>query len=142
MRAILQVSFLSFCLTFSPGHNFAFSQEMGPVEEFGPDGRAYGKDRFLLSRQSYGSEDSVGYQGQIRIVKRYDGGGYELETFDYIARCRAVDSNSELMTFRAGNRDDPLASVPIDIQKRPGPGLVNAFNLFWAACYGQFGKFK
>lgn len=115
---------------------------MGPIENFGADGRLYTTDRYLISRQSYGSDDSVGFEGQFRVVKRYEGGGYQIETFDYIARCRAVDGESKLMTFRQGNRDEQLASVPVDTQRRPGKGLTNAYNLFWAACYGQFDKFK
>lgn len=122
--------------------NSASSQERGVVVNFGLDGRLYSTDRYLLTRQSYGTEDSVGYEGQFRVVKRYEGGGYELETYDYLARCRAVDSNSSIVTFRPGSHEETLASVEVNLEKHPGPGLTNAFNLFWAACYGQFRKFK
>jgi hypothetical protein len=141
MLISLQIVLFLFGLFFL-GSDFAASQQMGPIENFGTDGRLYSTDRYLLSRQSYGTEDSVGYEGQFRIIKRYEAGGYELETYDYIARCRSVDNSSEIMTFRSGNREEPLASVKVDTGKRPGSGLTNAFNLFWAACYGQFRKFK
>lgn len=141
MPRSLQREFLS-VLFFLAAHVCVLAQELGPIQSFGSEGRLYSIDRYLLSRQSYGTEDSTGYQGQFRIVKRYDGGGYEVETFDYIARCRAVDDNSSIMTFRPGNLDEPLASVGVNIQKRPAAALTNAFNLFWAACHGQFQKFK
>jgi hypothetical protein len=120
----------------------ATAQEMGRIETFGENGRMYAPDRYLISRQSYGSEDSTGYEGKFRVVKRYDGGGYEVETFDYIARCRSVDAENSITTFPQGDHQKILASVSIDRQKRPPASLRNAFNLFWAVCDGQFQKFK
>lgn len=141
-KSVLTTFVYSFALSFLLGHDNAHSQEMGAIQRFGPNGLLYSTDRYLLSRQSYGTEDSTGYEGQFLIVKRHSGGGYETETFDYIARCRAVDGNSMIMTFRPGNNQEPLASVAVNPQKRPGPGLTNAFNLFWAACYGRLHRFN
>jgi hypothetical protein len=121
------------------------AQELGPEQNFGPDGRLYSKDQddhFLLSRQSYATEDSAGYEGQIRIKKNYPGGGYELQTFRYLARCGAVDGDTMIKTLALDDQDRELASVRVDPKRRPGPGLKNAYNLFWAACHGQFRKFK
>ena len=48
------------------------AQDVGPVQDYGPDGRLYSRnidEHYLLLRQSYRTEDSVGYQGQFRIKK-------------------------------------------------------------------------
>jgi hypothetical protein len=119
----------------------AGSQEIGLPENLS-SGRPFSSDRYLLSRQSYGTENSRGYEGQFRIIKRYAGGGYQMDTFDYIARCQAVDGQSMITSFRNGNHDEPLGKARVDPRRRPSTSLLNAYNLFWAACYGQFRKFR
>jgi hypothetical protein len=74
----------------------AHSQELGQVESFGSDGRQFSSaqiDYFLLTRQRYVSEDSSGYQGDVRAVKKFPGGGYEVILKRYIARCSAPVDN-------------------------------------------------
>jgi hypothetical protein len=125
-----------------------FCQEMGRLQTFGSDGRLFSagpNDYFLLSRQSYVSEDSSGYEGQIRQVKKYPGGGYEIKLREYIARCVApFDNMMYVVWYEAGQREQG-ASHSVDI-KNPGrfPGLAtkDSYNLYWAACHGEFRKFK
>jgi hypothetical protein len=134
-----------FFLTLIFAAPITHAQELGPLHDYGEDGRLYSRDQdehYLLSRQSYGTEDSTGYEGQIRIKKNYPGGGYEVQTFRYLARCGAVDGETMIKTLALDDPDKELASVRIDPKKRPGPGLKNAYNLFWAACHEQFRKFK
>jgi hypothetical protein len=122
------------------------AQELGPIQTFGSNGRLYSLDNnehYLLSRRSYGTEDSVGYQGQIRLVIKYVGGGYEIQTREYIARCRAVDGHSQVTTYEQGREDETRSSAAIvNFTRVPSPDMKNAYNLFWAACFDQFRKFK
>ena len=77
LQSILQLCALTFCMLGSVTH----SQELGSIETFGTNGRLYSLDKnehYLLTRQSYGTEDLTGYQGQIRLVINYEGGGYEI----------------------------------------------------------------
>lgn len=120
------------------------SQERGPLQSFGPEGRLYssGQDQhFLLSRQSYGAEDSTGYEGQVRIVVKYPTGGYEIKIRNYIVDCTG-EANS--VAFRDSGQSDteyPDAH-PVTPGKSPTPRQKDAYNLYWATCHGQFRKFK
>lgn len=134
---------IAFCVWTSA----ASAQEVGELESFGQDGRLYsmGSDEFyLVSRQTYGTEDSVGYQGQIRIVKKYPGGGYEIKMMDYIARCRAVDGDTMIMLKDTGKGEDEFTKNMVSVRPEQAPGAAkkDAYNLFWAACRSQFRKFK
>jgi hypothetical protein len=124
----------------------ARAQETGPLEKFGTDGRLFSSgqdDYFLLSKQSYVSEDSAGYSGQVRIVKKYEGGGYEIKLKNFSARCRApFDNIVAIYWSEPGNEDAP---DPVEIKnpnRFPGAAVKDSYNLYWAACYGQFRKFK
>jgi hypothetical protein len=121
-------------------------QQIGEIQTFGPNGRLYSRDRnehYLLSRQAYGTEDSVGYRGQIRLVIHRDRGGYEILTRDYVARCRAGDEPPSVATYEQGREEETSNSTRIGNANRPpSVRLKNAYNLFWAACYGQYRKFK
>jgi hypothetical protein len=125
----------------------AQSQEMGPSETFGSDGRLFSSgddDYYLLSRQSYVSEDSAGYEGQLRIRRKYANGGYEIKIMDYTARCSAPFDNMVMVTIReAGSNDYDSGRVDIKVPDRhPGSGKKPSYNLFWAVCRNQFRKFK
>jgi hypothetical protein len=123
----------------------AGAQQLGALETYGADGRLYSLDKnehYLLSRQPYQSEDSSGYMGQIRFVIKYEGGGYEIKTREYTARCRAVDDQSQVVTYEPGREEDTSSTAAIHPAKTPSADMKNAYNLFWAACYGKFRKFK
>jgi hypothetical protein len=85
------------------------AQEMGKLETFGADGKLYssGADEYyLLSRQSYATEDSTGFSGQVRIKENYPGGGYEILFRDYTARCFApFDKLVEVIVREAGKEE-------------------------------------
>ncbi|MBV6486926.1 MAG: hypothetical protein GHHEDOFH_00863 [Pseudorhodoplanes sp.] len=126
----------------------ALAQETGPLETFGSNGRLYsggGDEFYLLSRRSYASEDSRGYEGQIRIVRKYPGGGYEEQIMDYTARCFAPFDNMIYVIVREPGKEsyDDKDSTEIKSPNQfPGATEKSAYNLYWAACHSQFGKFK
>ncbi len=121
---------------------------MGRLETFGSEGRLFssgGDDYYLLSRQSYLTEDSGGYEGQIRVIVNYANGGYEQKMQDYIARCNApFDGMVTVMIRESGEKDyDYNKSVRIiSPGKLPDMSKKAAYNLYWAACHQQFRKFK
>jgi hypothetical protein len=122
------------------------SQEMGPLETYGSDGRFFSSgsiDYYLLSRQSYATEDSSGYQGQVRAVKKYEAGAYEVLTKDYIAQCFAPFDKLVQVTWSTPGQENTEHSVEIvNPAKFPGETKKESYNLYWAACHGQLRKFK
>jgi hypothetical protein len=124
------------------------AQEMGALEAFGADGKLYSSgngDCYLLSRQSYGTEDSSGFSGQIRITKTYPGGGYEVQTMDYTARCNAPFDGIVEVTVREPGKAETEMGEMVEIkspERFPGASKKDAYNLYWAACHNQFRKFK
>jgi hypothetical protein len=126
----------------------AFSQEIGPIQSYGPEGRLYSSgpdDSYLLTRQSYATEDSTGYFGQIRIVKKYENGGYEEKIMDYSARCIAPFDNMVQISIRESGKDEWDGTGIDDIknpERFPGAAKKDSSNLYWAACHQQFRKFK
>jgi hypothetical protein len=134
-------------IAISPFSNSVSSQEMGSLQTFGADGRLFSSghdDYFLLSRQGYATEDSSGYEGQVRIKKNHPNGGYEIIMRDYLARCRSYDRMVYVVWFDAGERDQG-GGHNVDIKNQgasPGSAEKDSYNLYWAACQGQFRKFK
>lgn len=127
----------------------SFGQDMGRLETFGTEGRLFSSgsidDFFLLSRQSYLTEDSRGYEGQIRQVKKYPGGGYEIKIRDYLARCVAPFDNMTMVTWYEPGQTDRSTGRMVEIKspdKFPGAGTKDSYNLYWAACHGRFRKFR
>jgi hypothetical protein len=122
------------------------AQELGPLQTFGSDGRLFSAgtiDYFMLSRQSYATEDSSGHQGQVRAVKKFSGGGYEIILKDYIARCNApFDNMVEIIWSDPGQQGSERSVAIKNPSKFPGQATKESFNLYWAACQGQFLKFK
>lgn len=120
-------------------------QQFGEMKNFGDDGRLFSSgsiDYYLLSIQSYMSEDSTGYRGSVRAVKKYPGGGYEIKLKDYSARCVAPFDHMVQIVWSEPGKDD---SVPVAIKnpaKPPTPDTKESYNLYWAACRGQFQRFK
>ena len=128
--------------------SLAAAQELGPIKTYGDDGRLFSSgndDYYLLSIRSYVSEDSSGYQGKVRIVKKYPGGGYELKFRDFIARCNApFDHEVQIMWSETGKDDyASIPSVPIKSpNKLPSPDAKESYNLYWAACFEKFQRFR
>ena len=120
-------------------------QQLGEIKNFGDDGRLFssgGIDYYLLSVQSYMSEDSTGYLGSVRAVKKYPGGGYEIKLKDYSARCIAPFDRGVQVTWSEPGKENSV-SVPIDNpDRRPAPETKESYNLYWAACRQQFRRFK
>lgn len=141
LAATTGVAILAFCASLR-------AQEVGPLQTFGSDGRLFSagdNDYYLLSRRSYMTEDSSGYDGQIRQVKKYPGGGFEIKIKDYIARCNAPFDNDVLVVwFEPGEKETGQGrSVAIKRpDKFPGSATKDSYNLYWAACHGNFKKFK
>jgi hypothetical protein len=124
----------------------AFSQERGPLQSYGPDGRLFSAgtiDYFLLSRQSYLTEDSSGYEGQVRAVIKYYGGAFEIKLKDYTARCNAPFDNMVYIAWSDAGVQGSPHTVPVKTPSRfPGEDAKESYNLYWAACHNNFLKFK
>ncbi len=133
-------------LFITPFVKLTHSQELGISQTYGENGRLFSSgddDYFLLSRQTYATDDSSGYQGQIRVVKKYSGGGYEIKTRDYIARCNAPFDHMVQIIWSEPGEDTNPRYVPIkNPGKFPGRAIKDSYNLYWAACHDQFRKFK
>jgi hypothetical protein len=120
-------------------------QASAQEQTFESDGRLFSAgtiDYFLLSREPYASEDSSGYQGDVRAVRKYDGGGYQIFLKHYVARCAApFDNNIQIVWSQLGT-DDQL-SVPIRApNKLPPSDVKESYNLYWAACFEKYQKFR
>ncbi len=120
-------------------------QQYGATKLFGDDGRLFSSGRsdyYVLSIQPYMSEDSVGYQGKVRIVKKYEGGGYEVKYKDFIARCKAPFDHMIQIMWSESGKEDYSDTVPIKYpNKPPPPEARDSYNLYWAACESRFQKF-
>lgn len=126
---------------------FAIAQELGPLQTYGADGRLFSSsissDYFLLSRQSYITEDSSGYGGDVRIVRKYEGGGFEIILKQYTARCAAPFDNSvQIIWSDPGDEANSTTVNVANAGRSPGADQKDSYNLYWAACKGQFRKFK
>jgi hypothetical protein len=136
--AIMVVSIFVACADVSQ------AQQLGEVKAFGDNGRLFSPgsiDYYLLSIQSYMTEDSTGYLGSVRAVKKYPGGGYEIKIKDYSARCVAPFDHIVQITWSEPGTENSV-SVPINPDKRPAADTKESYNLYWAACRGQFQKYK
>jgi hypothetical protein len=124
----------------------AIAQERGTPQTYGPEGRLFSSgaiDYFLMSRRSYATEDSSGYDGQVRAVKKYPGGGYEIKLKDYVARCFAPFDNMVQIVWSDPGQEEIGHVVPIKTPaKFPGQDSKESYNLYWAACHGVFQKFR
>jgi hypothetical protein len=140
------LSSLLVALALSTLGNRVQSQERGPLESYGTDGRLFSPgmiDYFLLTRQPYATEDSSGYEGDVRAVKKFVNGGYEIILKHYGARCNAPFDNMVQIIWSDPGDDNNYIYVDIkNPTKFPGEDKKESYNLYWAACYGQFQKFK
>ena len=137
------ISISAACL-FSIGA--AVAQDLGDIQSYGQDGRLFSKgnsDYYLLTRQSAGTDDSAGFVGQVRIVKKYAGGGYEEVTENYMVRCKAINRRTEVMTFKQEEKPDSANLIEIDNpDRKPSKNKIAIYNLYWATCREQFAKFR
>lgn len=124
----------------------AIAQEKGNPQTYGADGRQFSSgtiDYFLLSRESYVTEDSSGYVGDVRAVRKYEGGGYEVILKHYVARCIApFDKSVQIVWSNPGEENDPTYVNIVNPSKSPGEAKKESYNLYWAACHQQFRRFK
>jgi hypothetical protein len=143
---------LYFAVLFCVALNIsARSQEdVGPLETFGTEGRPFStgrNDYYLLSRQHHLNEDFNGYDGRVRKIKRFEGGGYEIELKEFVIQCSSPahpDMTSYVIWYDDGQKDIS-EGYQVDIRnptKFPGEGKKDSYNLYWAACHKQFRKFK
>ncbi len=118
--------------------------ERGKVEAFGATGRLFdtdGRSRFfLLSRQPFAAEHGAGFSGEFRIVTQ--GATPAQQTSDYEVICDSTRTGYHPLRVKGpgGTRD---SYVLPDVSHRPATGGARAmYNLYWAACRKQFGKFR
>jgi hypothetical protein len=126
--------------------NAASAQERGVPQTYGMDGRQFSSgtiDYFMLSRGSYLSEDSSGYEGDVRAVRKYEGGGYQIILKHYIARCVApFDHMIQIIWSNVGEEGVGVSVDIVKPSKFPGEEKKESYNLYWAACNGVFQKFR
>jgi hypothetical protein len=126
--------------------SMAVAQERGIPQTYEPDGRLFSSgtiDYFLLSRRSYATEDSSGYDGDVRAVRKYPGGGYQIILKHYIARCVApFDHLVQVIWSNLGDENNSNSIDIINPTKFPGQERKESYNLYWAACHEQFRRFK
>ena len=125
--------------------NASYGQQSGSTQTFGADGRLFSSGRddyFLLSARPEGNEDATGYVGQVRIVRHYEGGGYQIFIKDYSAWCRSLSGALEFVWSTPGDTASAQSETIANPNKRPDTSLKETYNLYWAVCRGQFRKFK
>lgn len=89
------------------------------------------------------TEDSSGFGGDVRIIKKYEGGGYEIILKQYIARCFApFDKMVQVIWSDAGDENNSITVDIVNAGRFPGEGKKDSYNLYWAACHEQFRRFK
>jgi hypothetical protein len=124
----------------------AIAQELGTPQTYGPDGRLFSSDTidyFLLSRRSYATEDSSGYDGDVRAVRKYPGGGYQIILKHYVVRCFApFDHLVQVIWSNLGDENNSNSVDIINPTKLLGQDRKESYNLYWAACHEQFRRFK
>jgi hypothetical protein len=102
-------------------------------------------ERYLLTRQSFGNEESSGYNGDINVVYTYYDGAFETRLISYLVNCSAaVPSGLMTMTYQ-GDQSNPLNSRSVVIDKstrKPSDAEKDEYDLYWAVCNGVFQKFK
>jgi hypothetical protein len=123
----------------------SIAQEVGAVKTFGDDGRLFssGKDDYYLlsskveDAKDYGWTD---YSGQVRIVRHYPGGGYEIIFEDYSTRCGDAGNSSFVAWLKSENAKPAMVDVN-PLSGRPKDSEKYSYNLYWAVCSGKFQKF-
>jgi hypothetical protein len=126
-------------------HQATIARANGETKTYGDDGRLFcsgNDDYYLLSRQPESDEDATSYVGQVRVVHHFEGGGYEILMKDYSARCAAADKTFFVTWFKAGDESNPYTVRINNPHQRPASNKKESYNLYWAACYEQFRKFK
>ena len=142
---IKRLPYIAVAMAMLWGSVSAHAQELGLLKSYGDDGRFFSggsSDGYMLTRQTYATEDSSGAQGQLRIVKKYPGGGYEEFRKEYVARCRSYDNESYVVIHEIGDAKDMDSRLVKTPEKLPGAAAKMAYNLYWAACSEVFNKFK
>lgn len=125
----------------------AISGVTGDTKTYGEDGRLFssGNDYyFLLSRtmRSEGNQDASAYVGQVRVRHTFPGGGYEILTKDYSVTCKTEGEAPSVDWYKAGDHDVPNIVSIKEAAKRPKENMKESYNLYWAACFDEFRKFK
>jgi hypothetical protein len=113
--------------------------------DYGTDGRLFsaGKDDYyLLTRAQHSSEEGGSYFGQVRVIHHFEGGGYQILMKDYSARCEPLEYAYLVTWVKAGDDTAPILVRIEHPDKTPKAGDKESYNLYWAACYEQFRKFK
>lgn len=125
----------------------ASTQAIGALERFGEYGKlfSYGRDEYyLLFRQSYASEDSAGYSGQVRIYRKYEGDAYEVKLKNFFVKCNEFNGGP-FVTWLAPEEPDTSAGYQVTIanpNKVPSADKKESYNLYWAVCHAKFKRFS
>lgn len=146
LRAVLASSAIALLSLSAAG------QEIGQLQSYGSKGKLYYAfrnddttvERYLLSRQSFATEDGSGYQGDINVVYTYYDGAFEMRLISYLVHCFATDpSGIDARTYQ-GDALNPINSRSVVISKTtrmPSEAEKDEYNLYWAVCSGVFMKF-
>lgn len=118
--------------------------ELGKVETFGPRGRLFATEGarklVLMSRQSYGAEHATGFAGTFRVIEGSTQRDYRYETV-----CASERKGYRLVraTLEGAKEQDEAYSANVNERlKAPKQAEKAAYNLYFAACRRQFGRFK
>jgi hypothetical protein len=124
---------------------FGLAQEYGPTSDYGVEGKNYSvaqedgltREAYLLSQRSYRSEDSFGYEGNVRHLLRYEIGGYEVRYLNFFVRCSG-DGELSVRTWEVDEQDATTTTIQ---DKPPTKAERQAYNLYWAMCHDKFNWF-
>jgi len=122
--------------------------ERGRLETFKP-GRVFFTDRtgatprefVMTTRQSYAVEHGAGFTGEFQIVEK----GAAPLAFTYEAICNSERKGYRLVRATASGKKEPDPAYSMSIveaNRSPKATEKAAYNLYWAACQKQFGKFR
>ena len=101
-------------------------------------GKLVGDQYYLLSKKARQTEDASYVDGRIRIVSV--GGPRTVKEMKFSARC-AVHPDLKGSMPLAVTYDNFRTFEDVDpTDDTPSFGQRTSYNLWWAACYGQFNK--
>ena len=115
------------------------------IEFFGEQGKLFSETAddklYLMDKSAFSTEDTTGFEGRVRIQHNYPEGGYEIKFKAYTAVCSGVgiEPYISLKDEHAASSDSMFT---ITNPGMPHPKNKSYVNLYWAACKGQFRKFR
>jgi hypothetical protein len=123
----------------------ALAQAYGKTESYGDNGKSFSEgkdDYFLLSRTGTNDAPTSGYIGQVRVVHHFEGGGYEIILKDYSVTCNARENSPSVIWYKAGDHSTHVTISVTQPNRHPKQAVKESYNLYWAACFEKFGKYR